>query len=163
MIIGKEEYLPFKDSLGLMKWCFTSDLPQVAGSPFGQPIGDILQTESLQYDQMKYFERNDVDIARARVLVPQDYINKDDFKTTNLDNINIIEKYDKQDYYELSEENSNTLLNVNNTEIMFEFDVNANVPSSIENEEIIRQKQYKNCLLYSKPGRNSIFTIKIKI
>jgi hypothetical protein len=78
MIIGKEEYLPFKDSLGLMKWCFTSDLPQVAGSPFGQPIGDILQTESLQYDQMKYFERNDVDIARARVLVPEDYINKDD-------------------------------------------------------------------------------------
>ena len=78
MRIGKEEYLPFKDYLGLMRWCFTPDLPQVAGSPFGQPIGDILQTESLQYDQMKYFERNDVDIARARVLVPEDYINKDD-------------------------------------------------------------------------------------
>jgi hypothetical protein len=27
---------------------------------------------------MKFFERNDVDIARARVLVPEDYINKDD-------------------------------------------------------------------------------------
>ena len=78
MVIGKEEYLPFKDFLGLMRWNFTPDLPQVAGSPFGQPIGDILQTESLQYDQMKYFERNDVDIARARVLVPEDYINKDD-------------------------------------------------------------------------------------
>ena len=78
MVIGKEEYLPFKDYLGLMRWCFTPDLPQVAGSPFGQPIGDLLQTESLQYDQMKYFERNDVDIARARVLVPEDYINKDD-------------------------------------------------------------------------------------
>ena len=78
MIIGKEEYLPFKDFLGLMRWNFTPDLPQVAGSPFGQPIGDILQTESLQYDQMKYFERNDVDIARARVLVPEEYMNKDD-------------------------------------------------------------------------------------
>lgn len=78
MRIGKEEYLPFKDYLGLMRWCFTPDLPQVAGSPFGQPIGDILQTESLQYDQMKYFERNDVDIARARVLVPEEYMNKDD-------------------------------------------------------------------------------------
>lgn len=78
IVIGKEEYLPFKDYLGLMRWNFTEDLPQVAGSPFGQPIGDLLQTESLQYDQMKFFERNDVDIARARVLVPQDYINKDD-------------------------------------------------------------------------------------
>ena len=78
MVIGKEEYLPFKDFLGLMRWNFTPDLPQVAGSPFGQPIGDILQTESLQYDQMKYFERNDVDIARARVLVPEEYMNKDD-------------------------------------------------------------------------------------
>ena len=78
MRIGKEEYLPFKDYLGLMRWNFTPDLPQVAGSPFGQPIGDILQTESLQYDQMKYFERNDVDIARARVLVPEEYMNKDD-------------------------------------------------------------------------------------
>ena len=78
IVIGKEMSLPFRDSLGLMKWNFTDDLPQVANSPFGQPIGDILQTESLQYDQMKYFERNDVDIARARVLVPEDYINKDD-------------------------------------------------------------------------------------
>jgi hypothetical protein len=78
IVIGKEEYLPFKDYLGLMRWNFTEDLPQVAGSPFGQPIGDLLQTESLQYDQMKFFERNDVDIARARVLVPEDYINKDD-------------------------------------------------------------------------------------
>ena len=78
IVIGQEMSLPFRDSLGLMKWNFTDDLPQVANSPFGQPIGDILQTESLQYDQMKYFERNDVDIARARVLVPEDYINKDD-------------------------------------------------------------------------------------
>ena len=78
IVIGKEIALPFRDSLGLMKWNFTDDLPQVPNSPFGQPIGDILQTESLQYDQMKYFERNDVDIARARVLVPEDYINKDD-------------------------------------------------------------------------------------
>ena len=78
IIIGKEQYLPFKNYLGCMLWTFTPDLPQVANSPFGQPIGDILQSESLQYDQMKYFERNDVDIARARVLVPEDYINKDD-------------------------------------------------------------------------------------
>lgn len=78
MIIGKEQNLPFKDYLGCMILPFTPDLPQVPNTPFGQPIGDILQAETLQYDQMKYFERNEVDIARARVLVPEDYINKDD-------------------------------------------------------------------------------------
>lgn len=78
MIVDKEDYLPFKDFLGCMLLPFTPDLPQIANSPFGQPIGDILQTETLQYDQMKYFERNEVDIARARVLVPEDYVNPDD-------------------------------------------------------------------------------------
>lgn len=78
LTIGKEQYLPFKDYLGCMIWTFTPDLPQVPNSPFGQPIGDILQTEALQFDQLKYFERNEVDLARARALVPEDYMNPDD-------------------------------------------------------------------------------------
>ena len=78
IIIGKEQYLPFKDYLGLMIWTFTPDIPQIPNSPFGQPIGDILQTETLQYDQLKFFERNEVDLARARALVPEDYMNPDD-------------------------------------------------------------------------------------
>ena len=83
VIIGKEQYLPFKDYLGCMLWTFTSDIPQIPNSKFGQPIGDILQTESLQYDQLKFFERNEVDLARARALVPEDYMNPDDPDNTN--------------------------------------------------------------------------------
>ena len=45
----------------------------------GNPlIGDILFTENFQYDQMKYFEKNEVDLARARALVPEEMWNKDD-------------------------------------------------------------------------------------
>ena len=78
VIIGREQYLPFKDYLGCMIWTFTPDIPQIPNSPFGQPIGDILQTETLQFDQLKFFERNEVDLARARALVPEDYMNPDD-------------------------------------------------------------------------------------
>ena len=78
IIVGKEQYLPFKDSLGLYLWKFTDDIPQYPTLPFGQPIGDILWTENFQYDQLKYFEKNEVDLARARALVPEQFWNKDD-------------------------------------------------------------------------------------
>lgn len=80
VIVDKEQYLPFKDYLGCMTWCFTNDIPQVPNSSgmFGQPIGDLLQSESLEYDQIKYFGRNEVDLARARALVPEEWWNNDD-------------------------------------------------------------------------------------
>lgn len=78
ILIGLEQYLPFKNTLGLYKLMFTEDIPQLPMLPFGQPIGDILFTESFQYDQLKYFEKNEVDIARARVLIPEEMWNKDD-------------------------------------------------------------------------------------
>lgn len=78
IIIDDEQYLPFNNSLGCFFMKFTDDIPQIPNTPFGQPIGDILFTENFQYDQMKYFEKNEVDLARARALVPEEMWNKDD-------------------------------------------------------------------------------------
>jgi len=78
ILIGKPQYLPFAHSLGCYLMRFTDDIPQIPNTPFGQPIGDILFTESFQYDQMKYFEKNEVDLARARALVPEEMWNNDD-------------------------------------------------------------------------------------
>ena len=78
VIVDKEQYLPFPNSLGCYLMKFTDDIPQIPNTPFGQPIGDILFTENFQYDQMKYFEKNEVDLARARALVPEEFWNKDD-------------------------------------------------------------------------------------
>lgn len=78
IMLDDEQYLPFPDSLGCFLMRFTDDIPQVPNTPFGQPIGDILFTENFQYDQMKYFEKNEVDLARARALVPEEFWNKDD-------------------------------------------------------------------------------------
>ena len=78
VIVDKEQYLPFKDSLGCFLMKFTDDIPQIPNLPFGQPIGDMLFTENFQYDQMKYFEKNEVDLARARALIPEEFWNKDD-------------------------------------------------------------------------------------
>ena len=78
IMIGEEQYLPFPNSLGCQLMRFTDDIPQIPNTPFGQPIGDILFTENFQYDQMKYFEKNEVDLARARALVPEEMWNKDD-------------------------------------------------------------------------------------
>lgn len=78
VMIGEEQYLPFSNSLGCVLLKFTDDIPQIPNSQFGQPIGDILFTESFQYDQMKYFEKNEVDLARARALIPEQMWNKDD-------------------------------------------------------------------------------------
>ena len=76
--VDKEQYLPFPHSLGCFLIKFTDDIPQIPNTPFGQPIGDILFTENFQYDQMKYFEKNEVDLARARALIPEEFWNKDD-------------------------------------------------------------------------------------
>ena len=78
IIIDEEQYLPFARDLGCRLMRFTDDIPQIPNTPFGQPIGDILWTENFQYDQIKYFEKNEVDLARARALVPEEMWNKDD-------------------------------------------------------------------------------------
>lgn len=78
IIVDQEQYLPFPNSIGCYLMKFTDDIPQIPNTPFGQPIGDILWTENFQYDQMKYFEKNEVDLARARALVPDEFWNKDD-------------------------------------------------------------------------------------
>lgn len=78
IVLDDEQYLPFPNSLGCYLMRFTDDIPQIPNTPFGQPIGDILFTENFQFDQMKYFEKNEVDLARARALVPEEFWNKDD-------------------------------------------------------------------------------------
>lgn len=78
IMLDEEQYLPFPNSLGCYLLRFTDDIPQIPNTPFGQPIGDILFTENFQFDQMKYFEKNEVDLARARALVPEEFWNKDD-------------------------------------------------------------------------------------
>lgn len=78
IVLDREQYLPFPHSLGCFLIKFTDDIPQIPNTPFGQPIGDILFTENFQYDQMKYFEKNEVDLARARALIPEEMWNKDD-------------------------------------------------------------------------------------
>jgi len=78
IVIGEEQFLPFPHSLGCYLMRFTDDIPQIPNTQFGQPIGDILFTENFQYDQMKYFQKNEVDLARARAVVPEEFWNKDD-------------------------------------------------------------------------------------
>lgn len=78
VVLDKEQYLPFPNSLGCFLMRFTDDIPQIPNTQFGQPIGDILFTENFQYDQMKYFEKNEVDLARARAMLPEEMWNKDD-------------------------------------------------------------------------------------
>lgn len=78
IIVDKEQLLPFPHSLGCYIQKFTDDIPQIPNTQFGQPIGDILFTENFQFDQLKYFEKNEVDLARARALVPEEFWNKDD-------------------------------------------------------------------------------------
>lgn len=78
VVVDTEQYLPFPNTLGCYLMRFTDDIPQIPNTPFGQPIGDILFTESFQYDQMKWFEKNEVDLARARAIVPEEFWNKDD-------------------------------------------------------------------------------------
>ena len=78
ILIGKEQYLPFADSLGVYAVRFTVGIPQLPDMKFGQPLGDIIHTECSQFDQMKFFEKSEVFLARARVMIPEEMWNKDD-------------------------------------------------------------------------------------
>lgn len=78
VLIGKEQLLPFAHSLGCVLLKFTDVIPKLPDSYFGQPIGDIIRTECYQFDQMKCFEKNEVYLAKARALIPEEMWNKDD-------------------------------------------------------------------------------------
>lgn len=83
ILLDKEQYLPFYKTLGCYPLKATDDIGALPNTPLGQPIGDILFTESFQYDQMKYFEKNEVDLARARALLPVQFWNQDDPEAQN--------------------------------------------------------------------------------
>lgn len=78
ILIGKEQYLPFADSVGLFPVKFTDGIPKLPNTPFGQPIGDIISSECQQFDQLKCFEKNEVYVAKGRILMPEQMMNKDD-------------------------------------------------------------------------------------
>lgn len=77
-IIGEKNYLPFKDDLGCAIYSWTDGNPRIPNSVLGQPIADTLQNECIQYDQLKYFEKVEVKLARARANVSSEYVNPDD-------------------------------------------------------------------------------------
>lgn len=70
--------LPFDDDLGCRLIKFTRNIPAFPKLPFGQPIADLLMNESYAYDQLKFFERMEVYIARGRVLLDKRYVNPND-------------------------------------------------------------------------------------
>lgn len=78
VIVDKEILLPFNSDLGCRLWTWTIDNPRVPDLPFGQPAGDILQSESRQYDQLKAFEEWEVRMAKAKATLPIEYINQND-------------------------------------------------------------------------------------
>lgn len=78
IIVGKEMYLPFPHDLGCRLWSWTTDNPRIPDFPFGQPVGDLLQSECRQYDQLKAFEEWEVKMARAKATLPSEYMNQDD-------------------------------------------------------------------------------------
>ncbi len=87
VIVDKEILLPFNNDLGCRLWTWTIDNPRVPDLPFGQPAGDILQSESRQYDQLKAFEEWEVKMAKAKATLPIEYINQNDpmFQTDAMD------------------------------------------------------------------------------
>ena len=70
--------LPFDDDLGCRLIKFTRNIPTFPKLPFGQPLADLLMNESYAYDQLKFFERIEVYIARGRVMVDKQYENPND-------------------------------------------------------------------------------------
>ena len=78
VMLDEEQHLPFKDHLGCVLIKNTECIPQASSLPFGQPIADILATESIEYDQLKFFEKEEIHLARARALIPEEFWNKDD-------------------------------------------------------------------------------------
>jgi len=74
----KCKLLPFADDLGCRLIKFTRNIPAFPKLPFGQPLADLLMNENYAYDQLKFFERLEVYIARGRVLMEESYTNKND-------------------------------------------------------------------------------------
>lgn len=70
--------LPFHDDLGCRLIKFTSNIPAFPKMPFGQPLADLLMNESYQYDQLKFFERLEVYISRARAMIDERQANPND-------------------------------------------------------------------------------------
>lgn len=61
--------LPFDDDLGVRLIKFTRNIPSFPKMPFGMPLADFLQNELFQYEQLKFFERVEVYVSRARVMM----------------------------------------------------------------------------------------------
>lgn len=72
------KFLPFEDDLGCRLIKFTRGIPAFPKLPFGQPIADLLMNESYAYDQLKFFERLEVYIARGRIMLDKAYDNPND-------------------------------------------------------------------------------------
>lgn len=70
--------LPFDNDLGCRLVKFTQNIPAFPTMPFGQPIADLLMNESYQYDQLKFFERVEVYLARGRAMVDDGQVNPND-------------------------------------------------------------------------------------
>lgn len=70
--------LPFEDDLGCRLIKFTRNIPAFPKLPFGQPLADLLMNESYAYDQLKFFERLEVYLARGRIMVDKRYQNEND-------------------------------------------------------------------------------------
>lgn len=81
-VYTKSKLLPFADDLGCRLVKFTRNIPAFPKMPFGQPIADLLMNENYAYDQLKFFERIEVYIARGRVLLDKRYQNPNDPDST---------------------------------------------------------------------------------
>lgn len=73
--------LPFDDDLGCRLIKFTDNIPSFPKLPFGMPLADFLQNEFFQYEQLKFFERIEVYVARARVMMDDCNSNANDPET----------------------------------------------------------------------------------
>lgn len=78
VIYDKCTLLPFDEDLGVRLLKFTRDIPAFPKLPFGQPIADLLMNESYAYDQLKFFERLEVYVARSRVMIDEGQTNPND-------------------------------------------------------------------------------------
>lgn len=77
-VYSRCQLLPFDDDLGCRLVKFTDGIPAFPKLPFGQPLADLLMNEAYQYDQLKFFERTEVYIARGRVMVDEGQVNTND-------------------------------------------------------------------------------------
>lgn len=70
--------LPFDDDLGCRLVKFTSSIPAFPTLPFGQPIADMLMSESYAYDQLKFFEKLETYLSRGRIMIDEGQANPND-------------------------------------------------------------------------------------